>query len=64
LINSTGFKVESGIILTAGEDSIVRQLSSRELPNDQGWDQNFHVYRADWTAGKKYHSKNTLESYV
>ena len=62
LINSTGFKVESGIILTAGEDSIVRQLSSRELPNDQGWDQNFHVYRADWTAGKKYHSKNALKS--
>jgi hypothetical protein len=52
--------VESGIILTAGEDSIVRQLSSRELPNDQGWDQNFHVYRADWTAGTQTSHKNNL----
>jgi len=47
-------QVESGIVLTAGEDNILRQLSSRELPYGQGWDQNFHVYRADWTAGMKF----------
>ncbi|XP_065350462.1 beta-1,3-glucan-binding protein-like [Cloeon dipterum] len=44
--------VESGIVLTASEDYMLRQLSSRELPNGQAWDQNFHVFRADWSPDK------------
>jgi hypothetical protein len=41
--------VEAGVMLTAGEDALRRDMGSRELV--KGWDKEFHVYRVDWVPG-------------